>query len=90
VKFLALEVPPAVTGLVTVTASIPLEAMLAAGMTAVNCMELTNVVTGADPPKLTVEAATKFVPLIVSVKVPSPTIAVFGEIVLIVGVTCGC
>jgi hypothetical protein len=53
-------------------------------------MELTNVVTGADPPKLTVEAATKFVPLIVSVKAASPATAVFGEIVLTVGVTGWC
>jgi hypothetical protein len=48
--------------LLTVTAIVPVEAMLAAGMAAVNWVELTNVVAGADPPKLTVEAATKFVP----------------------------
>jgi hypothetical protein len=90
VKFLALEVPAAGAGLITVTASIPAEEMLVAGIAAVNCMELTNVVTGADPPKTTVEPAVKFVPLIVSVKDASPAIAVSGEIVLIVGVTCGC
>jgi hypothetical protein len=56
-----LEVPPGAE-LVTVTAIVPVEAMLAAGMAAVNWVELTNVVAGADPPKLTVEAATKFVP----------------------------
>ena len=47
VKFTALEVPPPDAGLVTVTASVPVEAMLAAGMAAVNCVELTNVVVGA-------------------------------------------
>jgi hypothetical protein len=60
-KFIALEVPPGAE-LLTVTAIVPVEAMLAAGMAAVNWVELTNVVAGADPPKLTVEAATKFVP----------------------------
>ena len=63
-KFIALEVPPAGAGLVTVTAGVPVEAMLEAGMAAVNCVELTNVVVGTAPPKLTVEDATKFVPLI--------------------------
>jgi hypothetical protein len=60
--------------------------MLAAGMAAVNCVEFTNVVAGADPPKLTIEAATKFVPLIVSVKAAPPEMLLFGEIVVIVGV----
>ena len=60
--------------------------MAAAGMTAVNCVELTNVVAGAAPPKLTIEAATKFVPLIVSVKAAPPTTALLGEIEVIVGV----
>jgi hypothetical protein len=35
---------------------------------------------------LTIEAATKFVPLIVSVKAAPPAAALFGEIVVIVGV----
>jgi hypothetical protein len=64
----------------------PLEAMPTAGMAAVNCVELTNVVAGADPPKLTVEAATKFVPLIVSVKAAPPAVLLVGEIELTVGV----
>ena len=87
VKFIALEVPPLGAGLVTVTAGVPVETMLEAGMAAVNCVELTNVVAVADPPKLTIEAATKLVPLIVSVKAAPPATAVFGEIMLIVGVT---
>ena len=85
VKLIALEVPPPGAGLVTVTAGVPVEAMLAAGMAAVNCVELTKVVAGADPPKLTIEAATKFVPLIVSVKAAPPATVLFGEIVVIVG-----
>jgi hypothetical protein len=72
--------------LVTVTASVPVEAMLEAGMAAVNSAELTNVVTGANPAKLIIEAATKFVPLIVSMKAAPPATPLFGEIVVTVGV----
>ena len=85
-KLIALEVPPPGAGLVTVTAGMPIEAMLAAGIAAVNCVELTKVVAGADPPKLTIEAATKFVPLIVSVKAAPPATVLVGKIVVIVGV----
>ena len=86
VKLIALEVPPPGAGLVTVTAGTPVELMLAERMAAVNCVELTKVVAVADPPKLTTEAATKFVPLIVSVKAALPATVLFGEIVVIVGV----
>jgi hypothetical protein len=85
VKFIGLEVPPPGGGFVTVTASVPVEATLEAGMAAVNCVELTNVVVGAAPPKLTVEAATKFVPSIVSVKAAPPATALFGENAVIAG-----
>lgn len=51
-KFIAFEVPPPGAGLVIVTASMPVEAMAAAGMAAVNCVELTNVVVGAVPPEV--------------------------------------
>src|SRR5580658_10102707 len=88
-KFMAFEVPPAGAGLVTVTAGVPAETMLEAGMAAVNCVELTNVVADAAPPKLTIEDATKLVPLIVSVKAAPPTAALFGEIVVIAGVGGG-
>ena len=86
VKFVALEVPLPGAGLVTVTAIVPVEAMLAAAMVAVNCVELTNVVAGADPPKLTIEPATKLPPLIVSVKAAPPATLLVGKIVVIVGV----
>ena len=72
--------------MVTITAAVPAEAMAAAGMAAVSCVELTNVVTGAVTPKLIVEAATKLVPLIVSVKPAAlPATALVGEIAVIVG-----
>jgi hypothetical protein len=84
VKLIDWELPPG-AGLITVTAGVPVEAMLIAGMTTVNCVELTKVVVGADPPKITVEAPTKFVPLIVSVKAALPATALFGESAVMVG-----
>ena len=84
-KFMALEAPPG-AGLVTITAGVPDEAMLAEGMAAVNCVELTNVVAGDEPPKLTIESATKLVPLIVSVKAAPPAAVLSGEIEVIFGV----
>ena len=86
VKLIALEVPPPGAGLVTVTAGVPVEAMLAGGMATVNCVELTKVVASADPPKLTIEAATKLVPLTVSVRAAPPATILLGEIVVRVGV----
>ncbi|HXN98982.1 MAG TPA: hypothetical protein VN881_07905 [Candidatus Acidoferrales bacterium] len=85
-KSIAFEVPPPGAGLVTVTAGVPVEATLEAGMVAVNCVELTKKVAAADPPKLILEAATKFVPLIVSPKLALPATVPVGEIEVIVGV----
>jgi hypothetical protein len=85
-KLTMLEVPPPGVGLVTVTAAVPADAIAAAGMAAVNCVELTNV-AGVVPPKLTVEVTRKFVPLTVRVKPAAvPATALLGEIVAIVGV----
>jgi hypothetical protein len=47
---------------------------------------LTYVVACAIPPKLTVEAVMKPIPLIIRVKAAPLAMAVFGEIVVIVGV----
>lgn len=86
-KFTAFEVPPPGAGLVTVTATVPAEAIAAAGMVAVNSVELTNVVVGVVPPKLTVEVGRKFVPLTVSVKPAAvPATTLLGEMVAIIGV----
>ena len=84
-KLIALEVPPSGAGFVTLTPGVPADAMLAAEMAAVNCVELTKVVAAGDPPKSTIEAATKFVPVIVSVKAAPPARALFGEMDVIVG-----
>jgi len=86
VKSIGLEVPQLEAGLATVTANGPAETILEAAIAAVNCAELTKVVAAADPPKLTIEAATKFVPLIMSVKGVLPATVLFGEIVVMVGV----
>ena len=86
VKVDVFELPPPGAGLVTVTAGVPVEAMLAAGMAAVNCVELTKVVAAANPPKLTIEVATKFIPLIVGTKAAAPGTVQLGEIEVIVGV----
>jgi hypothetical protein len=84
VKFIGLEVPPPGAGLVTVTTTMPAEAT-AAGIAAVNCVEFTKVVADAAPPKLTIEPATKFVPVTVIVTA-KPAIEPLGEIVFIEGV----
>jgi hypothetical protein len=91
VKFTAFEVPPPGAGLVTVTATVPGEVTAAAGTVAVSCLKLTTVAESVTPPKLTIEPATKFVPLIVSMKLPPlPAPALVGEIAVIVGVGfCG-
>jgi hypothetical protein len=86
-KLTILEVPPPGAGLVTITAAMPAEAIAAAGMAAVNCVELTNVVVGVVPPKLTIEAAIKFAPLMVSVKPAAlPATVLVGDMVVIVGI----
>jgi hypothetical protein len=80
------EVPPPGEGLVAVTAAVPAVAMAAAGIAAVNCVALTNVVVRATPAKFTTELATKFVPFTVRVKAAPVATALVGEVVVIVGV----
>jgi hypothetical protein len=87
VKFRTFEVPPPGAGLVTVTARVPAEARAAAGIGTDRMLELRLMpVLTAVVPKLTVEAAVKFVPLIVSVKGALPVKEVLGEIVVIAGI----
>jgi len=85
-KFIVLEAPPPGGGFETITVAVPTMTMEEAGIAAVNCAELTKVVATVVPPKLTIEAETKFVPLIVSVKAAAPATLLFGEIVVIAGV----
>jgi hypothetical protein len=85
VKFTGFEVPPPGEGLITFTSAVPPVAIAAAGMVAINCMELTNVMVNAVPPNWTIEAETKFVPFTVSLNAAPPATALVGEIVAIVG-----
>src|ERR1700677_3718552 len=80
-----LEAPPPGAGFITFTNSVPSKAVSTAGTAAVNCVELTKLVASADPPTSTVEAATKFVPLTVSVRAAPPTAALFGERPVMIG-----
>jgi 3D (Asp-Asp-Asp) domain-containing protein len=59
--------------------------MSAAVMVAVNCVELTNVVTRALPFHCTTEVLTKLVPFTVRVNAPDPALVVLGERVVITG-----
>jgi hypothetical protein len=85
VKLTGFEAPPLGAGLVTVTAAILAVVMAAAGIAAVNCAALTNVVARATPAKFTTEPVKKFLPFTVRVKAAPPVSALFGEIVVIVG-----
>ena len=62
------------------------DVIAAAGTAAVNCVELTNVVVGIVPPKLTIEVVIKLAPLMVRVKPAAlPATALVGDIAVIVG-----
>jgi hypothetical protein len=84
VKLTAFEVPPPGAGLVTVTFKVPAMAMSEARMAAVSCVALTKVVARALPLKFTIDVDTKPVPFTVRVKDAPPTVALVGEIVVIV------
>ena len=73
------EVPPPGSGLNTKTTAVPSLSTSAAKMPAFNCVELTNVVLRACPPKNTVDPATKFAPFTCKVKAVSFAIAEDGE-----------
>src|SRR5438552_3001033 len=85
VNVCALDVPPPGTGFVTVMLDVPAVVRSLAGMEAVSCVELIEVVVRAEPPKFTTEFVTKLVPLTVSVKTPSPTFLLVGEMLVVVG-----
>jgi hypothetical protein len=85
VKLAAVEVPPPGAGFVTVTGTIPAVAMSPAGMDAVSCVALTNVVVAATPLKLTAAPLTKPEPVTVRVKPVLPAVALLGESVVMTG-----
>ena len=67
------------SGLTTPMESVPAEAMSLAGIEAVSCVLLTNVVVRFEPFTWTTDPFTKFEPLAVSVKAGPPAVAVLGE-----------
>lgn len=85
VKVCALEVPPPGVELNTVTEAVPVAAMSAAVIAAVNWVEETNVVVRFDPFQRTLEPATKLLPLTVSVNAGPPAFAVAGLRLVVVG-----
>ena len=68
VRVIALEVPPPGLGLNTVILNDPGWRMALSWILAVNCVELTNVVSWLEPLRRTLEPETKLDPLTVSVK----------------------
>src|SRR3954463_14868251 len=73
-------VPPPGVGFTTVIDDNAAVATFAAITAAVNCVELTYVVVRFDPFHCTCEAATKPVPVTVSVNAADPAASVDGEI----------
>ena len=84
-NFAALLMPPPGVGLKTVTSNIPSAARSVSGITAINCVAETNVVTRAVPFQRTTDVGTKFVPVTVSINAGSPLKAAFGLRLVTVG-----
>jgi hypothetical protein len=72
-------------GFATVTPTVPGEAMLLAGIAAVNWELLTNVVVLFDPSHRTVEFETKFEPFTVKVRAGPPAVAELGLMLVSTG-----
>jgi hypothetical protein len=85
VKFNEFDVPPPGVGFTTVIAAVPDAAMSAAVIAAVNCVELTNVVTRALPFHCATELLMKFVPVSVNVNAALPAPVDVGAITVSVG-----
>src|SRR5882724_6795831 len=80
VSVTAAEVPPPGAELATVIETLPDEATSLAGIAAVSCVLLTNVVLRLEPFTRTREPETKLLPLRVSVNAPLPALTLDGEI----------
>src|SRR5882724_2114757 len=74
------DVPPPGAGFATETERVPAEATSVAGMAAVSCVPLTNVVVRLAPLTRTTEPAMKPLPVRVKVKAAPPTETLAGEI----------
>ena len=85
VKVCAFEVPPPGAGLNTVTEAVPVVAMSAAVIAAVNWIADTYVVVRLDPFHCTTEPLMKLLPLTVRVKAEPPAVAEVGLMLVVVG-----
>jgi len=81
--------PPGVPGFVTVTGTVPAVATALAGIVALTCTVLSNVVVIAEPLKFTTAAELKFVPSTVSGNCELPAAVLGGLSWLIVGIVPG-
>src|SRR3990172_2032103 len=85
VKLRALLVPPPGAGFSMTTVKTPAVARSAAVSCAANCVSLTKSVTRLLPLNFNTDPSIKFDPLIVRVTPAAPTVALFGERLVIVG-----
>ena len=85
VKFSKPLVPPPGPGVYTEIVAVPAVAILTAGITAVNCVELPKVVANAIPFQLMTEPFMNPVPVTVSVNAELPVTAEVGDIDMITG-----
>src|SRR5207245_10101003 len=72
-------------GFTTVMLNVPPVVRSLAGIEAVTCVELTNVVVRGEPLKFTTDVETKLVPFTVMVKAASPTFLLVGEMLVVIG-----
>src|SRR2546421_11473025 len=89
VNVCGLEVPPPGAGLNTVTGAVPAVARSLAEIVAVSWVLLPYVVARSAPFHRTMDDATKFVPVTVSVKPGPPAAVLFGGMVDSVGTGVG-
>ena len=80
---------PATAGFVTVTGTVPEVAMAEAGMSAVSCLAVTNVVVKFVPFHFTIEPDAKLVPLTVIMNAGPPAFVLSGDNSAITGTTPG-
>jgi hypothetical protein len=80
-----LALPPPGAGLVTVTVTGPAVANEVAGTITTSCVGVCDWIGSGVAPKLTVEAAMKFVPVIVSVVASEPATTLDGDSDVMIG-----
>ena len=75
----------ALSGFAAVTCAVPGDAISAAGIPAVSCVEFMNVVVRLAPFQRTTEPLTKLLPVVVSVKPGPPAVGLLGDSAVRVG-----